>query len=385
MAINLQTAMKLNLMSHPLKCHWRLPFLLILIFGILAPASCQISGIEQSSITPTVLPSASPTPDFNTLGLTRAEIGSLNSLQKVDDHPLYVMHYQGPHRETTLTASGANELQRSNFEFENPTPLWACSLFAALANAQGGVYGRNFDWEFSPALLLFTDPPDGYASVSMVDLAYFFDTPAVTQLMDLDLNDRSPLLNTPSIPFDGLNEKGLAIGMAAVPESPTPSDPNNKSVGSLGVIRMILDHAATIDEALTIMRGVNILWNGGPQLHYLIADASGKSALVEFVDGEMEVLYNTNPWHQATNFLLSNTSGSADGICHRYDVITEGLQDKQGDLSLGEAIELLGDVSQPSTQWSVIYQLHTGQISLIMGRHYSEIHTFQLKTPALAD
>jgi hypothetical protein len=219
----------------------------------------------------------------------------------------------------------------------------------------------------------------------MVDLAYFFDTHAVTRPMELDLNDLSPLLNTPSMPFDGLNEKGLAIGMAAVPESPTPSDPNNKSVGSLGVIRMILDHAATIDEALTIMRGVNILWNGGPQLHYLIADASGKSALVEFVDGEMEVLYNTNPWHQATNFLLSNTSGSADGICHRYDVITEGLQDKQGDLSLGEAIELLGDVSQPSTQWSVIYQLHTGQISLIMGRHYSEIHTFQLKTPALAD
>ena len=372
-------------MSHSLKRQWRLPFLLILIFGILALASCQISDIEQSSITPTVLPSTVPASEFNTLRLTQTEIDSLNSLQKVDDHPLYVMQHQGPHRETSLAAPRANELQRSNFEFENPTPLWACSLFTALADPQGGVYGRNFDWEFSPALLLFTDPPDGYASVSMVDLAYFFDAPAVTQLMDLDLNDLEPLLNTPSMPFDGMNEKGLVIGMAAVPESPTPSDPNNKSVGSLGVIRMILDHAASVEEALTIMRGVNILWHGGPQLHYLIADASGTSALVEFVDGEMEVLYNTNPWHQATNFLLSNTSGSADGFCHRYDVITESLQAEQGDLSLREAMELLEDVSQSSTQWSVIYQLHTGQISLAMGRHYSEIHTFQLEAPALED
>ena len=372
-------------MSHSLKRHWRLTFLLILIFGILALASCQISGIEQSSITPTVLPSTVPASEFNTLRLTQTEIDSINSLQKVDDHPLYVMQHQGPLREATFTAPGVNELQRSNFEFENPTPLWACSLFAALADAQGGVYGRNFDWEFSPALLLFTNPPDGYASVSMVNLAYFFDAPAVTQLMDLDLNGLEPLLNTPSMPFDGMNEKGLVIGMAAVPESPTPSNPNNKSVGSLGVIRMILDHAASVEDALTIMGGVNILWHGGPQLHYLIADASGTSALVEFVDGEMEVLYNTNPWHQATNFLLSNASGSADGICNRYDVITESLQDAQGDLSLGEAMELLADVSQSSTQWSVIYQLHTGQISLAMGRHYSEIHTFQLEAPALED
>ena len=34
------------------------------------------------------------------------------------------------------------------------------------------VYGRNFDWQYSPALLLFTNPPDGYASVSMVDIEY---------------------------------------------------------------------------------------------------------------------------------------------------------------------------------------------------------------------
>jgi hypothetical protein len=372
-------------MSLPSKHRWNTRFLQIFIFGILALTSCQIFGVQQPVPSPTLYPSLTPKSEITSTKFSQAEIDSLNSLQKVDDHPLYVMQYQGPLREATFTAPGVNELQRSNFEFENPTPLWACSLFTALANPQGGVYGRNFDWEFSPALLLFTDPPDGYASVSMVDLAYFFDAPAVTQLMDLDLNDRSPLLNTPSMPFDGMNEKGLVIGMAAVPESPTPSDPNHKSVGSLGVIRMILDHAASVEEALTIMRSVNILWHGGPQLHYLIADASGEAALVEFVAGEMVVLYNTNPWHHATNFLLSNTNSSADGLCHRYDVLLERLEEEQGNLSREEAMELLEDVSQSSTQWSVVYQLHTGQISLAMGQHYSGIHTFQLEALALAD
>jgi hypothetical protein len=148
---------------------------------------------------------------------------------------------------------------------------------------------------------------------------------------------------------------------------------------------MILDNAASVEEALTIMRNVNILWNGGPPLHYLIADASGKAALVEFIAGEMEVLYNTSPWHQATNFLLSNYRGSVDGICNRYDVITERLQEEQGDLSLEEALELLADVSQSSTQWSIVYQLSTGRISLAMGRSYSEIRSFQLEDLALED
>jgi len=372
-------------MSHSLKHRWQPYFLLIRLFGTLALASCQIFGIEQPAPSPIPYPSITPKSETSSIEFTQAEMDTLNSLQKVDEYPLFVMHYRGPYGETTLAAPGVSDPLRSIFENMNPTPLWACSLFTTLADPQNGIFGRNFDWEFSPALLLFTDPPDGYASVSMVDLAYVFEASTVTRLMDQNLNDRKPLLNTPLMPFDGMNEKGLAIGMAAVPHSPTPNDPNHESVGSLRVIRMILDHAANVEEAVMIMRGVNILWNGGPPLHYLIADANGTVALVEFVDGEMVVLYNTSPWHQATNFLLSKNSGSTDGICIRYDMLTERLQEAQGILSLDEAMELLAGVAQSSTQWSIVYQLHTGQISIAMGRSYSEIHSFQLEAPALAD
>ncbi len=92
---------------------------------------------------------------------------------------------------------------------------WACSLFAALGS-DNQVYGRNFDWVDSPALLLFSHPTDGYASVSMVDLAYLDFGDQVDHLVDLPLDRRGPLLDAPALPFDGMNERGLAVGMAAV-------------------------------------------------------------------------------------------------------------------------------------------------------------------------
>ena len=264
---------------------------------------------------------------------------------------------------------------------ESTPPPWACSIFATLADPDSDVLGRNFDWEFSPALLLFTDPADGYASASMVDLAYFFDPTTVARLTELELSERSPLLNTPLMPFDGMNERGLAIGKAAVPDSRATVNPNLESVGSLQIIRTILDHAASVEEALAIMSGVNITWDGGPPLHYLIADSKGAAALVEFKAGEMVVFTNTDPWHQATNFQLSDTGGPTEGICRRYELLTERLQEKQGDLTPGEAMELLADVSQTSTQWSVVYQLHTGEIAIALDRMYSQLHTFQLENP----
>ncbi len=37
---------------------------------------------------------------------------------------------------------------------------------------EGELLGRNFDWNDHRSLLLFTDPPRRYASVSLVDISY---------------------------------------------------------------------------------------------------------------------------------------------------------------------------------------------------------------------
>jgi len=190
--------------------------------------------------------------------LTAEEIETLASLEKVDDYPLYTMRTMGAYP----TAEAAGAVVRS----AEATP-WACSLVAALGDSDRMLTGRNFDWSFSPALLLFADPPDGYASVSMVDLAYLVDPSVALDLAELPLEARRPLLLAPYLPFDGMNDAGLAIGMAAVPASPLPYDPTKESIGTIEAIREILDHAGSVDAACDILESHNVVVEGGPALH----------------------------------------------------------------------------------------------------------------------
>jgi Tol biopolymer transport system component len=302
------------------------------------------------------------------------EAATLSSLERVDDYPLYTMHYYGDYSQSAMAiGDGRVELAFS-------TPDWACSLFAALGDTDNMLYGRNFDWQYSPALLLFTDPPDGYASVSMVDIEYLVGADVAGRLTDLPLEERRALLDAPFWPFDGMNEHGLVIGMAAVPPGDVPPDPNKETIDSLGVMREVLDQARDTDEAVAILQSYNINMGGGPPLHYLVTDPSGHSILVEFYQGETVLIPNPDdePWHQATNFLRSSVGESAVGECWRYDRISERLVEVKGRLTASGAMDLLSEVSQEGTQWSIVYGLSTGDVTVTMGRAYDNQHTFHL-------
>jgi hypothetical protein len=126
------------------------------------------------------------------------------------------------------------------------------------------------------------------------------------------------------------------------------------------------------------LENYNISWQGGPSLHYLMADASGHAALVEFYQGQMVVIPNETPWHLATNFLRTSTGETAEGICWRYDIIQQRLAETGGRITAQDALDLLQQVSQAVTQWSVVYDLSSGDISVAMGRQYGDVHTFHL-------
>jgi hypothetical protein len=337
--------------------------LYLLLIGFLS--ACTFVQVTPVPATPT-------SPVTDSAGKTKNEIATLSSLKKVDDYPLYTMRYYGEYdfRRTSLLP-----IEKT----ADSSPRWACSLFTVLLDDDHLLYGRNFDWEYSPALLVFTDPPDGYASVSMVDMAYLdVGEEAVFNLTELPLEDREGLLDAPLIPFDGMNEHGLAIGMAAVPPGDMKMNPTKETRGSLGIIREILDHARDVDQAVAILKSHNVDFEGGPPVHYLIADADRRSVLVEFYRGKMNLIENEKPWHLATNFLLSSVEDPQDGNCWRYDTIIARLVEEQGKIDVESAMELLRDVSQDITQWSVVYHMARGEVSVAMGRDYAQVHDFKL-------
>ena len=301
---------------------------------------------------------------------------TLNSVEQIDGYPLYTMHTYG-NMERNIAVIDAMGRFFESAAFELPAapagdqPAWACSLFAALADPDAALYGRNFDWQFSPAVLLFNHPPDGYDSVSMVDIAYLGFGHDDASAMSLVA--RAPLIAAPGMPFDGMNEHGLAIGMAAVAGTRMPRDPDLPTVGSLGIMREVLDHARTVDEAVAIFGRYNIDMVGGPPIHYLIADAVGGSVLIEFYDGAMVVQPGAGQWNMATNFIRASTD-KPDSMCWRYHAISARLSESEGRITPAAALELLEAVSQDSTQWSVVYDMAAREVHVVMGRDYTTVY-----------
>ncbi len=293
---------------------------------------------------------------------------TLASLEKVDDFPLYVMRYRGTYLFDLFAKAGLDwGPYRRVYEAVNPD---ACTSFAA-PNPEGKtLFGRNFDWAHRASLLLFTNPPGGYASVSMVDLYYL----GLEGMQEIPWSKRFVLLAAPHAAIDGMNECGVAIAQNAVPRRNSPDDPNRPTLLNSQIVRLVLDHAQDVNEALALIQQYNVEF-AGPSVHFHIADASGASAVVEYVDGGVSVVRDDRPWQVSTNFLLSE---ECRPDCWRYSRAQETLDRLQGCLSPPAAMDLLEAVRQEHTVWSVVYNLDSGLINVAMGQEYDDVHTFGL-------
>jgi hypothetical protein len=300
---------------------------------------------------------------------------TLASLKRVDDYPLYVMTYYGDYDFSEYLQTGNLDFSYVTTSYQPDSNPWACTCFAAMSPEGYPIFGRNFDWVNRACLLLFTNPPDAYASVSMVDLNYFGYN--ADNLPDAS-NNRERLLDTPFLPFDGMNENGVTIGMMAIPEAESPYDPQRITIGEIQVNRLVLDYAKNTEEAISLIQQYNVRMET-PPIHYLIADPAGHSAIVEFVDGEMIVIRNDEPYHVCTNFIVLHSSAPSSVSCWRYRTAYSTLKEANGNISPKEAMDVLNQVSQSSTMWSLVYCMNTGKISVAVGRNYENVMEFTLK------
>ena len=291
-----------------------------------------------------------------------------SGFEKVDDYPLYVMRFNGGYGFSEYLKTG-----RLNARFSDGFAP-SCTVFAAVGTDEDPIVGRNFDFPQNPALLLFTDPPDGFASVSMVDLGYFGYS--MSHLPDPE-EGLEGLEMTPYLPFDGMNEHGLVVGMAAIPHAEPPLDPRKVSIGEIQVIRLLLDRAKNVDEGIELIKEFNVEMTE-PNIHYLLADRMGNSAIVEFVSGEMKILRSDEPWQVITNFVIHGLGTLNDVSCSRYSSAYDTLSDVRGSVSTEEAMNILKGSSQTSTVWSIVYNMETGEIHIAVGGDFAHIFTFKV-------
>jgi predicted choloylglycine hydrolase len=276
--------------------------------------------------------------------------GSAPLVRKVDDFPLYEYTDRAPSPDVYVQAD---------------TTGWACTVFVA---AGSGIVGRNFDFNDQPALILHHRPPGAYASVSMID----------TEYLGLDrehIDEIAPerLARAARIPFDGMNEKGLVVTMAQVPQARSPDQP--KTTGQLGVMRLALDQAANVDEAIAIFEKTAIDFSGDPPLHYLVADPSGASAVIEYIDGKVHVIRGGRV---ITNFVLTGSTPDERAHDRRYHTAAAALAAAGGKLDSAQTLDLLERVRQKITRWSVAYDMRHRTLEVVMGQRYGRVLRFSV-------
>ena len=258
-----------------------------------------------------------------------------------------------------------------------------CTAFVVKNESGDILFGRNFDFLYAPSLQLYTAPNNGYASVSTVNLA--FAGYSGDNLPDGSFFDTFLTLAAPFLPFDGMNEKGLAIALLAVPRAEVPYNPDKITLNTTTAIRLVLDKAATVEEAIELLKQYNIYFSGGIECHYLIADASGHSVIVEYVNQELCVVESETEYQIASNFIAYNGLNIGEGFTEfeRYDRVQNAIEENNGMLEVSGAIQLLADVGVfdgdiDKLQWSVLYNLTTGKGGIFANRKTNNIIEFNL-------
>ena len=278
-----------------------------------------------------------------------------------------------------------------------------CTSFQARnADGDGWLYGRNYDFFKNPTLVTHAHPRNGYASVAVSDMSHFGYS---LDKVPTSFFSRLLCLAAVYTPVDGMNEKGLCTSIMALPKQPAQQDSGKHKVGTTIIMRLFLDRCATVDEALALLATVDVRHDvtAGSGYHYMVADAQGQCAVIEFdKDDGWKTMIVRKPDGQnfmhVTNHLLSpkyytTEPDPAVGNPHsrswwRYETAGNYLSEHNGIVTPDEAAECLSLVHWKDlvwdngmvedTQYSAIYDQQNLQLTLHPWNKYDETYTFGL-------
>lgn len=299
--------------------------------------------------------------------LNDSRIVAARSITKLNDG-LYTMTYKGDYGFDKFLSSGgaATDAEMATFitgfltgrtgssATTDTTFDYGCSTFLGNNNGKH-LFGRNFDFNTDcMAMIVKTHPETGYSSISTACLN-FIGMPD-NWLPDNDMQSRIAAISAVYLPLDGMNEKGLCIAdLIAGDEEETHQKSDKPDLTITAAIRLLLDKAANVDEAITLLNRYDINSSIGTSHHFAIADASGRSVVVEYINDTMFV---TDTKIVTNHYLTQGEKyGIGNELSHlRYDAIDKACCEHNEKMSSTEATDILQAASYPQyTQWSIIF------------------------------
>ena len=352
------------------------------------------------------------------------EIASIRSIHSVDGNKyLYQMEYKAAYDLDDLIANDIDEnaellgyvigrigkglplkiksAQVADEDGELGT-INCTSFQAKKADGEGFWYGRNYDYFKNPTLVTVSHPKKGYAYIAVSDMSHFgYSLEKLPEGFMASLSCLAAIY----APVDGINEKGLCTSIMALPKQASQQDTPKHDVGTTLIMRLWLDRCATVQEALELLETVDVRHDAavGSGYHYMVADAGGDCAVVEFdkedgwktmivrkADGENSML--------VTNHLLSpkyytTEPDPAVGNPHsrswwRYETAGAYLREHDGALTMDQAQECLALVhwkdlvwdngTVEDTQYSNVYDQQAITLALRNWNNYETTYHFGL-------
>ena len=275
-----------------------------------------------------------------------------------------------------------------------------CSMYSYYDGEGGALFGRNFDnvMDRSRELTVgYFFPDDGYASIAFVPMMEFGFTPE----KKFDPEDQQHvrlLLNGPVISIEGMNEKGVAVALASIERRKVEQLDCRDSRYFILIIREILDHAGSVDEAIAIVSKYNVFDNGRDIMthHIFMAGPDGRSAVLEWKDGIMHVITSEGSSQVVTNYGLVGTAEiECRKNCKRYCSIDDDIRKNSGPMTWQYGMDMLREASQKnvtynldgqkkkvSTHWSAVFDLENLEVYICTELDYSRVYRFTLKNRA---
>lgn len=259
------------------------------------------------------------------------------------------------------------------------TQPFACSFLQARCENGGFISGRNFDWHASRACIEVSHPTDGYASVATVSKDFIDASANLTA----SLPENALPLVYEFAPLDGMNECGLCIAVLMIQdEEPIDQETGKPGLTTTTAVRVLLDKAASVEEALSILEGCDMHSSMGLTVHFALSDSTGCSVSVEYIGNQM--IINESP--VVTNFYLS--PGPKNGIGseqshERYETLLDKL-DSADSFDVPAMRDALESVSKlhfndgETTEWSQVMDQKSMTITYFHREDYAKAYEFQV-------
>ena len=266
------------------------------------------------------------------------------------------------------------------YQVDSNIEKYACSAFVTKTPDGKYLGGRSFGLGGTDTLCVYTHPSDGYASISTVSTD-MLNVGANNAYPTTSLEGRAALLAAPYIAVDGMNEKGLFTALLDLSMGETHMETGNRDLTVTMAVRLLIDRAATVDEAIELLRNYDIHTGHGWTQHLFVGDASGDGAVIEWHKGQMKVVKSPI----CTNFRLSSKLAQDDptGMCERFDILHDTLE-KHPENTPGDAMDMLEAVKQEydnniHTEWSIVYHLTDFSMDISVDMDFDNVYHLEIK------